>query len=186
VLVSPRVDHQATVAAIDKLQVSYRTAVGDAIFAALQAIANVGQVLGGGAGMPSARIVLESTGRENHPADPNDPRGEFTAARAARDQGVPISTIAFGTPDGTIDLDGAHLSVPVEDGALGKVAELSGGHAFHVGNTAELDTAYANIEQQIGYETTRGDDSTTWFRLGVLLLIAAALAGLLINRTLPN
>ncbi|WP_108920607.1 VWA domain-containing protein [Mycobacterium montefiorense] len=186
VLVSPTIDHQATMTAIDKLQVSYRTAVGDAIFAALQSIATVGAVLGGGSGAPPARIVLESTGRENHPPDPDNPRGEFTAARAARDQGVPISTIAFGTPNGTIQLDGAHVSVPVEDDALKRVAQLSGGHAFHVDNTAELKTAYASIQQQIGYETVRGDNSTSWFRLGVLLLVCAALAGLLINRTLPN
>lgn len=186
ILVSPTIDHRATTDAIGKLQVSYRTAVGDAIFAALQSIATVGAVLGGGAGAPPARIVLESTGRENHPPDPDNPRGEFTAARAARDQGVPISTIAFGTPDGTIDLDGAHLSVPVEDEALKRVAELSGGHAFHVGNTAELNSAYSSIQQQIGYQTIESDSSTSWFRLGVLLVVCAAIAGLLINRTLPN
>jgi Ca-activated chloride channel homolog len=179
VLVSPTIDHEATTVAIDNLQVSYRTAIGDAIFTALQAIATVGAVLGGGAGAPPARIVLLSTGRENHPPDPDSPRGEFTAARAARDQRVPISTIAFGTPDGSIELDGAHLAVPVEDDALKQIAGMSGG-------LAELKSVYDTVQQQIGYETSRNDASTSWFRLGTLLVVTSALAGLLINRRLPN
>ena len=61
----------------------------------------MGAVMGGGDGPPPARIVLESDGAETVPRDPDAPRGAFTAARAARDQGVEISTISFGTPDGT-------------------------------------------------------------------------------------
>ena len=39
---------------------------------------------------------------------------------------------------------------------------------------------------QIGYETVRGDASTGWLRIGVLLIAAAAFTGLLVNRTLPG
>ena len=62
VLVSPTTNREATKAAIDKLQVIERTAIGEAIFTALQAIATVGAVIGGGDTPPPAHIVLLSDG----------------------------------------------------------------------------------------------------------------------------
>ncbi|WP_156763607.1 VWA domain-containing protein, partial [Mycobacterium scrofulaceum] len=83
-LVSPTPQHQATIDALKKLDFADSTATGEAIFTALQAIATVGSVMGGGDGPPPARIVLESDGAENVPLDPNAPQGAFTAARAAK------------------------------------------------------------------------------------------------------
>ncbi len=101
VLVSPTTNREATKIAIDKLQLADRTATGEAIFTALQAIATVGAVIGGGEdGPPPARIVLMSDGKETVPSNPDNPKGAFTAARTAKDQGVPISTVTFGTPYG--------------------------------------------------------------------------------------
>src|SRR6202165_415602 len=48
VLVSPTTSRDATKAAIDKVQLADRTATGEGIFTALQAIATVGAVIGGG------------------------------------------------------------------------------------------------------------------------------------------
>ncbi len=98
VLVSPTTNRDATKAALDKLQFADRTATGEGIFTALQAIATVGAVIGGGDTPPPARIVLFSDGKETMPTNPDNPKGAFTAARTAKDQGVPISTISFGTP----------------------------------------------------------------------------------------
>ncbi|WP_156426661.1 VWA domain-containing protein, partial [Mycobacterium sp. IS-3022] len=64
VLVSPTTGREATKAAIDKLQFADRTATGEGIFTALQAIATVGAVIGGGDEPPPARIVLFSDGKE--------------------------------------------------------------------------------------------------------------------------
>src|SRR3712207_6868623 len=50
---------------------------------------------------PPARIVLLTDGKQTVPTDDgNDPRGAFTAARAAARAGVPISAISFGTQYG--------------------------------------------------------------------------------------
>lgn len=97
-LVSPTTNRDSTKAALDKLQFADRTATGEGIFTALQAIATVGAVIGGGDKPPPARIVLFSDGKETMPTNPDNPKGAFTAARTAKDQGVPISTISFGTP----------------------------------------------------------------------------------------
>ena len=98
VLVSPTTNRDSTKAAIGKLQLADRTATGEGIFTALQAIATVGAVIGGGDEPPPARIVLFSDGKETVPSNPDNPKGAFTAARTAKDQGVPISTISFLPP----------------------------------------------------------------------------------------
>ena len=186
VLVSPTTNRDATKAAIDKLQLADRTATGEGIFTALQAIATVGAVIGGGDEPPPARIVLFSDGKETVPSNPDNPKGAFTAARTAKDQGVPISTISFGTPYGYVDINDQRQPVPVDDETLKKVAELSGGNSFSASNLEELNKVFEDLQQQIGYETIKGDASTGWLRLGSLVLALAALAALLINRRLPG
>jgi len=186
VLVSPTTNRDATKQAIDKLQVADRTATGEGIFTALQAIATVGAVIGGGDTPPPARIVLFSDGKETVPSNPDNPKGAYTAARTAKDQGVPISTISFGTPYGYVEINNQREPVPVDDETMKKVAQLSGGQSYRASNLSELKGVYSTLQQQIGYETIRGDASTGWLRLGSLVLALAALAALLINRRLPT
>ena len=131
VLVSPTTNRDASKNAIDKLQVADRTATGEGIFTALQAIATVGAVIGGGDEPPPARIVLMSDGKETVPSNPDNPKGAYTAARTAKDQGVPISTVSFGTPYGYVEINDQRQPVPVDDEMLKKIAELSGGERLH-------------------------------------------------------
>jgi Ca-activated chloride channel homolog len=186
VLVSPTTNRAATKAALGKLQFADRTATGEGIFTALQAIATVGAVIGGGDTPPPARIVLFSDGKETVPTNPDNPKGAFTAARTAKDQGVPISTISFGTPYGFVEINGQRQPVPVDDTTMKKVAELSGGNAYNASNLQQLKDIYSTLQQQIGYETIKGDASVGWLRLGALVLALSALAALLINRRLPT
>src|ERR1700676_5560154 len=186
VLVSPTTNRDATKAAIDKLALADRTATGEGIFTALQAVATVGAVIGGGDTPPPARIVLMSDGKETMPSNPDNPKGAFTAARTAKDQGVPISTISFGTPYGFVEINDQRQPVPVDDETMKKVAQLSGGQSYRASNLSELKGVYSTLQQQIGYETIRGDASTGWLRLGSLVLALAALAPVLITRRLPN
>jgi Ca-activated chloride channel homolog len=68
VLVSPTTNRDATIRAIDTLQVADRTATGEGIFSALQATATVGAVIGGGDTPPPARIVVKSLSWLSGPA----------------------------------------------------------------------------------------------------------------------
>jgi Ca-activated chloride channel homolog len=185
VLVSLTTNRDATKAAIDKLQLADRTATGEGIFTALQAIATVGAVIGGGDEPPPARIVLMSDGKETVPSNPDRPKGAYTAARTAKDQGVPISTVSFGTPYGYVEINGQRQPVPVDDEMLKKIAELSGGQANTASSLEQLKEVFTTLQEQIGYETRKGDASAGWLRLGAVLLSSAALAALLINRRLP-
>src|ERR1700712_1920884 len=186
VLVSPTTNRDATKAAIDKLQLADRTATGEGIFTALQAITTVGAVIGGGDAPPPARIVLMSDGKETVPSNPDNPKGAYTAARTADDQGVPISTVSFGTPYGYVEINDQRQPVPVDDETLKKIAELSGGSSYNASSLEQLKEVYSTLQEQIGYETTKGDASKGWLRLGALLLAVSALAALLLNRRLPG
>lgn len=183
-LVPPTEEHQATLAALKKLQFADRTSTGEAIFTALHTIAAANVAAGGN---PSpARIVLLSDGGENLPADPNDPHGAYTAARLAKDRGVPISTISFGTTAGSIEMNGQLVSVPVETDQMNEIARLSGGQAYGATNIAELNRSYDAIKQEIGYRTVMGPASAGWLRLAVIAATIATGLALLINRRLPT
>jgi Ca-activated chloride channel family protein len=186
VLVSPTTNRDATKNAIDKLQLADRTATGEGIFTALQAIATVGAVIGGGDTPPPARIVLMSDGKETVPSNPDNPKGAYTAARTAKDQGVPISTVSFGTPYGYVQINDQRQPVPVDDVMLKKIAALSGGDPYSASSLEQLKQVFTNLQEQIGYETIKGDASVGWLRLGAVVLALAALAALLINRRLPT
>src|ERR1700710_1909791 len=75
VLVQPTVNRDATKAAIDKLQLADRTATGEGIFTALQAIATVGAVIGGGGAPPPARPLPLSHGEGTGGGDPRESEG---------------------------------------------------------------------------------------------------------------
>jgi Ca-activated chloride channel homolog len=185
-LVSPTTNRAAVKAAIDGLKPAPKTATGEGLFTALQAIATVGSVMGGGDGPPPARIVLESDGAENVPLDANAPQGAFTAARAAKAEGVQISTISFGTPYGTVEYEGATIPVPVDDQTLQKICEITDGQSFHADSLESLKNVYATLQRQIGYETVKGDASLAWMLLGAVAMAGAVLAGLFLNRRLPS
>jgi Ca-activated chloride channel homolog len=186
VLVSPTPDHAATVASLDKLRPADSTATGEAIFAALQAIQTVNAVLMGPDDKPPpARIVLLSDGKENKPDNPNNTDGCFTAARAAREQGVPISTIAFGTPTGHVEVKNETVPVPVDAETMKTIAQLSGGQTSSAATIDELNKNFNAVEDQMGFQITRGSASAGWLRLAVIVASAGAALGLLINRRLP-
>lgn len=186
VLVAPSPDHDLTVAALDKLQPEEITATGQAIFAALQSIQTVNAVLKGPADKPPpARIVLLSDGKETKPDNPNNPQGAYTAARAAREQGVPISTIAFGTPNGHVAMKNETVPVPVDAEMMKTIAQLSGGQTATAENIDDLNKDFRAVEDQLGYQVVRGPATAGWLRIAVVLAAVGALLGLLINRRLP-
>ncbi|OBF12453.1 MULTISPECIES: VWA domain-containing protein [unclassified Mycobacterium] len=183
-LVPPTPQHQATIDALKKLDFADSTATGQAIFTALHAVSAT--AITGGDTPPPARIVLLSDGKENKPSNPSDPHdGAYTAARLARDEGVPISTISFGTKTGEIEMDGQRVAVPVSTDQMKMIAKLSGGQSYTAGTVDELSKSYNAIEKDIGYRTVPGPGSAGWLRLGVLTALIATALALLINRRLP-
>ena len=184
-LVAPTTDRGPVVRAIDRLSLDERTATGEAIYTATQAILSFTESLGGPDQAPPARIVLLSDGKETVPADPTEERGAFTAAEQSAEAGIPVSTISFGTLYGTVDIQGQPQPVPVDDASLRTISEISGGDFFTASSLEELDSVYRTLEEQIGYEWKKVDASRPWLVLGTLLAMTAAAGSLVAHRRIP-
>jgi Ca-activated chloride channel homolog len=192
VLVSPTADREPVKRAVDGLKLSESTATGEAIFAAVQSVESFSQSVAGASadGPPPARIVLMSDGKQTVPGGitpEEEPRGSFTAARAAQQAGIPVSTISFGTAYGSIEINPGdeRTQVAVDDDSMRRIAELSGGQFFTAASEAELRRVYADLSEQIGYETRRVDVSWPWLAGGVVLLVVGVAGGLVLGRRLP-
>ena len=129
------------------------------VFVGLDAIRTASQ----GLNRPApGRIVLISDG-ETTSGRPNS-----EAIKAARKANVPVSTIAFGTPNGTIDVGGRRLRVPVDKEALQKIADDTGGRSFEALTGSQLKAVYSDIEEQIAEfaKTTGVKFSVVWDKAG--------------------
>ncbi len=165
--VPPTTDREAVATAIENIKLGEGTAIGEAIFSSLDAIALVPADDEGSP--PPARIVLMSDGTTTMGRD-----NEGAVAEAAKQQ-VPVSTIAFGTDDGTITLQGQPypIPVPVDKASLETIAETTQGRFYSAASEKQLSEVYANIGSSVGY-TTEQVDITSWFIAGSILLLVAA------------
>lgn len=173
-LVSPTLDRGPVDTAINGLQLQESTAIGEAIFTALQAIDVYGKTTtAAGDKPPPARIVLMSDGANTVGRPVTD------AIAAAKQAGVPVSTIAFGTPDGTVTYQGQTIPVPADVNTLSSIAQQTGG-SFHTAySEGQLRAAYADIGSQIGYTTAHRDISWRFLVAGLLSLLVAAATSML-------
>ena len=185
VLVNPTTDRNGVIKAIENLKLAQSTATGEGIFAALQSVESFSSVVGGADGPPPARIVLMSDGKQTVPEDLYAARGGYTAAQAAKQAGVPISSISFGTTHGSVDIDGKAQPVSVDDESLREIARLSGGDFYKAASAEELKKVYGDLGEQIGYELKDADASKPWVVVGTLILMLGAAASLFFGQRLP-
>jgi Ca-activated chloride channel family protein len=175
--VTPTTDRQIVSDAINNLELNEATAIGDAILASLAAIDTVPPDEEGTA--PPARIVLMSDG-ETTAGTPN-----ADGIEAALEADVPVSTIAFGTDNGTITIPEEPFPVPVrvDEVALEEIADTTGGTFFRAVTADQLNDVYADIGTSVGFVTEQRE-VTIWF-VGaalVLLLVTASFSMLWFSR----
>jgi len=172
-VVPPTTDRGQVALAIENLDLAEATAIGEAIFTSLSAIENFQASLeSSDEELPPARIVLLSDGSNTVGRDTTQ------AIDAARAAGVPVSTIAFGTDYGTLDIDGENVPVPVDRTALEQIADETGGSFSEAASAAELEQVYTDLGSQIGY-TVEPKDISPWFvRAGVLVVLLGAVLSL--------
>ncbi len=168
VLVSPGKDKAAILQAIDGLQLAEATATGEAVFTSLSAIQSV--PADGASGPPPARIVLLSDGYRTAGRPIED------AASAAAQANVPVSTIAFGTDTGTVEIQGQVQRVPVDRASLQRLAQTTHGHYYEAASLPQLKQVYQDMGSSVGYKTVPRE-VTQWY-VGIALLFAFAAAGM--------
>ena len=175
VVVPPTTDRDPVKVAINNLQLQDSTAIGEAVFTCLDAISTFAKASTvPGDKPPPARIVLMSDGANNKGRTPEQ------AAAAAKAAGVPVSTIAFGTLNGTVNLPGyGPQPVPADRPTLRELAEATGGSYHDAPSSEALQSAYRDIGQQVGYTTTRHIVSWRFLVAGLLFTLAAGATSLL-------
>ena len=127
-------------------------------------------------GEPLVAAILLSDGAnsvgETEPLD---------AAERAASLGVPVYTIALGTPDGEVEVRDdlgqvRTLQVPPDTETLAQIAEITGGTAFDAPTAEDLSAVYDNLESRIGHVDER-QEVTSWFAAAALVLVVVG-AGL--------
>ncbi len=119
-----------------------------------------------------ARIVLLSDGTNTRGRDPAE------AAAAASAAGVPVSTIAYGTPDGMIQIRGRTINVPVDEVTLRSLAEETGGLAYTAESGDELAAVYEDIGSSIGWRTEPREVTAYLSAFALLVAVAAGFLSL--------
>lgn len=177
VLVPPTTDREQVREGIRTLTLGPGTAIGEGVFASLSTIAATARTAGtpdGAAPGPlPARIVLLSDG-ETTRGRPNSEAGD--AALAAH---TPVSTIAYGTADGTLDIQGETIPVPVNEGALRDLADQTHGSYHRAKSGDELRSAYQGLGSSIGYDVRTREIGRRFTAAGLTLSLLAAALGLL-------
>ncbi len=177
VAVSPTRDRASVREGIDGLQLAESTATGEAVFAALGAIKAV--PADGARGPAPGRIVLLSDGFRTVG------RTNAEATAAANAAHIPVSTIAFGTDTGSVELQGQEIPVPVDRVALRQLAESTSGHYYSAASSDQLRAVYQDLGSSIGYRRVPREITTWFLGVGLLLALTAAAMSLLWTARLP-
>ncbi|HEY3201070.1 MAG TPA: VWA domain-containing protein [Actinomycetes bacterium] len=177
VVVPPTTDRDVLTRGISSLNTGPGTAIGDGITTSLQAIA----ALDAQAAIdpPPARIVLLSDGANTAGRSP-----EVAAAAAGQAQ-VPVYTIAYGTDDGVVEINGEVIPVPADPQTLQEVADATGGRAYEAASGEELREVYEDIGSSVGYRLVKQDVTARYVGFGLIVAFAAATASLLWFSRLP-
>ena len=178
----PTLQHDAALAAIDRIVVDGGTAIGDGVVVALAAIFPDQGIVAPGPDAPapppprgaalapgayrSAAIVLLSDGQNSAGTDPQD------AARTAAQHGVKVYTVGFGTAEGVlIGPEYGGVMVRLDEDALRKIAEATGARYFRAASAHELRRVYQGLESHLEIDD-RPTDLTAPIALLAALLVA--------------
>ena len=179
VLMPPSTDRGAVERAIGGLSLGEGTAIGDAITVGLEAIASA-PLSEDEPEPPPAMMVLLSDGKNTEGTDPSE------STRQAQDAGVPVHTIAYGTQNGYVDVDGERFNVAPDPELLRAIAEATGGKALEADNVSELNEAYKEIESSVGFEEVK-KPVTAQYALGALgFAVVAALGAVMMAARWPR
>lgn len=163
---------------IDRSALGEGTAIGEAVFAGIDAIestwAELDEELPEGEDALGT-IVLLSDG-DTTMGRPND-----EAASAARSAGIPVNTIAFGTDAGFISdpLLGGRTPVPVNEAALEKLASQTDGQALTAETADQLTDVYEELGQSVTVEREQVEVGD-WFAGAAIAILGLAGLGSLV------
>ncbi len=212
VVQQPTRDRDELVAAIDRLQLQYHTAIGSAIIVSLatlfpdEGLALEAETYGLGSGRDRPRGVpidrpKSPEKKESKPVPPGSYRSgaiilltdgrrtigpdPLEASRLAADRGVKVYTVGFGSADGaSANVDGMSIYMRFDAETLQAIAALTGAEYFHAGTAADLKRVYDGLNARYVLEKKPTEVSALATAIAAaLLLIAGTLSVAWFSRT---
>jgi Ca-activated chloride channel family protein len=179
VLVPPTLAHNTVESAINGIQLQDSTAIGEGIVTGLRALEQAPKDPQNPDSVAPGAIVLLSDGTSTMG------RAAQQASAEARNAKVPVYTIAYGTENGYVDLDGKREPVPVNHQEMQDVARISGGQYFRADSAAELSEVYENIGSEVGYEKADREVTSRFAGYGLAFAVLAALGAISLGARWP-
>ena len=204
-LVSPTADRAQLKAAIDGLTARDGTAMGDALMQVLDIAEKIqadapeapDATAAPRTSAPAASAAPGSSAAPKLPTDQpsNQPlvaaillsdgansvgkAQPLEAAQRAKTLGVPIYTIALGTPNGSVTVQDQFgqsqtLDVPPDTATLKQIASNTGATAFDAPTAKDLASVYDNLQSRIGYTEERQEVTFALVAAGLLLVVLGA------------
>lgn len=192
----PTTDHGLVLQALNTLDLYSGfggTAIGDALAAAVE-------LAGPPRSAGAQTIAFRTIARPRSPdsilflSDGHQTRGvldPLDGARRAAQAGIPVYTIALGTPSGVITrqfgFGGGPTSIPVppDPQTLSEIARITGGKFFDARTSKTLAAAYKSLGAQLGREPGRREVTYEFLLIGAGLLVAAGVLSALVSPRLP-
>jgi Ca-activated chloride channel family protein len=171
VVQQPTRDREELLAAIDRLQLQYHTAIGSAIIMSLatlfpdEGLELEAETFGSGRerarGVPIDRPKSPEK-KESKPVPPGSYRSgaiilltdgrrtigpdPLEASRLAAERGVKVYTVGFGSAEGaSANVDGMSIYMRFDAETLQAIAALTGAEYFHAGTAADLKRVYDGL-----------------------------------------
>jgi len=179
VLVPPTTAHNTVENAIRSIRLQDSTAIGEGIATGLSALRQAPKDPDDPNSVAPGAIVLLTDGKNT------TGRAPLQAAADAKAAKVPVYTIAYGTENGYVDLDGKREPVPVDHEAMREISTVTGGRYFAAATADELKTVYENIGSDVGYEKADREVTARFAGYGLALAVLAALGAISLGAKWP-
>lgn len=172
VIIPPTTDRNAAVRAIDSLKLQDGTALGEALVTALRALQQAPKDANDPEAVAPGAVVMLSDG-ENTAG-----RAPAQGAQELADAKVPVYTIAFGTENGYVDLDGKREPVPPDPAVLAAISEKTGGQTYRAASAGDLKGVYEKVKVETGTEKATRQVTSRYAGFGLGFAVLAALAAI--------
>lgn len=179
IMVPPTLDHQAVVRSIDSLTLQDSTAIGGAIDTALRALSQAPKDPKNPDVVAPGAIVMLTDGESTAGRAPQQ------AAADSKKKNVPIYTIAYGTENGYVDLDGKREPVPVNHKQMQEISKITEGESFDAATLDQLKKVYKNIGSAVGYEKADREITARFAGYGLAFAVLAALGAISLGAKWP-
>jgi Ca-activated chloride channel family protein len=210
----PTNDANTVLAAINRLQPTSGTSLGQGILAALKAIA-VDAGLGTEDGAGEQAVTPPAPGQDSqgvapprggdlhaqlpdgaYPAavivllsdgeDTNAQLDPVEAALAAAEHQVRVDALGFGTPGGiTIEADGFNVHTALNEALLQQITAAAGGTYFAAGGAQEMEQVYTHLTPEVAVKPEKMEITALFSGAGIALLMLGSLLSMAWFNRLP-